>query len=159
MIAEPPLSHPTKLNPDCNFFFYSKNYNLPLNQNNYHLFTGYTHNPYNGVICNDIILATGVFSSKELWKLSKGTFTSLNFYKSHQPPLIRLKNWLFFLIASILDETNELIQANANSIKMENSTGAYYCNSYPLSAAPGIVSAVTDRAIGSSMVLSSGYSS
>lgn len=33
--------------------------------------TGYTHNPYNGVICNDIILATGVFSSKELWKLSK----------------------------------------------------------------------------------------
>ncbi|XP_037925626.1 nuclear factor 1 X-type isoform X2 [Hermetia illucens] len=79
---------------------------------------GYTHNPYNGVICNDIILAT----------------------------------------ASILDETNELIQANANSIKMENSTGAYYCNSYPLSAAPGIVSAVTDRAIGSSMVLSSGYS-
>lgn len=34
---------------------------------------GYMHNPYNGVICNDIILATGVFSSKELWKLSKGT--------------------------------------------------------------------------------------
>lgn len=33
---------------------------------------GYLHNPYNGVICNDIILATGVFSSKELWKLSKG---------------------------------------------------------------------------------------
>lgn len=32
----------------------------------------YTHNPYNGVVCNDIILATGVFSSKELWKLSKG---------------------------------------------------------------------------------------
>lgn len=32
----------------------------------------YAHNPYNGVVCNDIILATGVFSSKELWKLSKG---------------------------------------------------------------------------------------
>lgn len=31
----------------------------------------YAHNPYNGVICNDIILATGVFSSKELWRLSK----------------------------------------------------------------------------------------
>lgn len=30
------------------------------------------HNPYNGVMCNDIILATGVFSSKELWELSKG---------------------------------------------------------------------------------------
>jgi hypothetical protein len=33
---------------------------------------GYTHNPYNGVVCNDTILATGVFSSKELWRLSKG---------------------------------------------------------------------------------------
>lgn len=39
--------------------------------------TGYTHNPYNGVICNDIILATGVFSSKELWKLSKCKFSSM----------------------------------------------------------------------------------
>ena len=35
------------------------------------LSTGYTHNPYNGVIYNDTILATGVFSSKELWRLSK----------------------------------------------------------------------------------------
>lgn len=34
--------------------------------------SGYTHNPYNGVVCNDTILATGVFSSKELWRLSKG---------------------------------------------------------------------------------------
>lgn len=34
----------------------------------------YAHNPYNGVVCNDIILATGVFSSKELWKLSKGLY-------------------------------------------------------------------------------------
>jgi len=34
--------------------------------------TGY-HELYNGVICNDTILATGVFSSKELWMLSKGT--------------------------------------------------------------------------------------
>lgn len=33
---------------------------------------GYSHNPYNGVVCNDNILATGVFSSKELWRLSKG---------------------------------------------------------------------------------------
>jgi nuclear factor I len=32
----------------------------------------FAHNPYNGVVYNDIILATGVFSSKELWKLSKG---------------------------------------------------------------------------------------
>lgn len=34
---------------------------------------GGNHNPYNGVVCNDTILATGVFSSKELWKLSKGS--------------------------------------------------------------------------------------
>lgn len=35
----------------------------------------YAHNPYNGVVYNDIILATGVFSSKELWKMSKGKNT------------------------------------------------------------------------------------
>ena len=33
---------------------------------------GLPHNPYNGVMCNDTITATGVFSSKELWKFSKG---------------------------------------------------------------------------------------
>ena len=33
---------------------------------------GYPHNPYNGVICNDTITATGVFSSKQLWRLAKG---------------------------------------------------------------------------------------
>ena len=40
---------------------------------------GYTHNPYNGVIYNDTILATGVFSSKELWRLSKSK--SLVFFR------------------------------------------------------------------------------
>lgn len=39
--------------------------------------TGY-HELYNGVVCNDTILATGVFSSKELWMLSKGTTRSLS---------------------------------------------------------------------------------
>ena len=34
--------------------------------------SGYQHNPYNGVICNDTITATGVFASKELWRLAKG---------------------------------------------------------------------------------------
>ena len=34
--------------------------------------SGFPHNPYNGVMCNDTITATGVFSSKELWKFSKG---------------------------------------------------------------------------------------
>ena len=33
---------------------------------------GYPHNPYNGVICNDVIAASGVFTTKELWKYSKG---------------------------------------------------------------------------------------
>jgi hypothetical protein len=39
----------------------------------------YAHNPYNGVVYNDIILATGVFSSKELWKLSKGSADAGNY--------------------------------------------------------------------------------
>ena len=37
-------------------------------------FPGYPHNPYNGVVCNDTITATGVFSSKQLWRLAKGTY-------------------------------------------------------------------------------------
>ncbi|XP_037038483.1 nuclear factor 1 X-type isoform X3 [Bradysia coprophila] len=88
---------------------------------------GYTHNPYNGVVCNDIILATGCFSSKELWKLSK---------------------------ASILDESGDM-QSNSGTIKMENAGSAYYCNSYPLtSASSGII---TDRPTVGSMVVSSNY--
>ncbi|XP_044741746.1 nuclear factor 1 X-type isoform X2 [Chrysoperla carnea] len=61
------------------------------------------YNPYNGVICNEIILATGVFGSAELWKLSK---------------------------PSILYDVNESQQTNSqpNSIKTEQSS--YYCNSY-----------------------------
>ncbi|XP_066997225.1 nuclear factor 1 X-type isoform X2 [Anabrus simplex] len=61
---------------------------------------GYTHNPYNGVVCNDTILATGVFSSKELWRLSK---------------------------ASIMLGPNGM-QPPVNVIKLENPS--YYCNSY-----------------------------
>lgn len=61
---------------------------------------GYTHNPYNGVVVNEIIVATGVFSSEELWKLSK---------------------------SSIL---NELVDSHpsANSVKLEHPS--YYCNSF-----------------------------
>jgi len=62
---------------------------------------GYTHNPYNGVIYNDTILATGVFSSKELWRLSK--------------------------TASIMQGSNGL-QPTLNAIKIE--APSYYCNSY-----------------------------
>ncbi|XP_059469815.1 nuclear factor 1 X-type isoform X10 [Neocloeon triangulifer] len=62
---------------------------------------GYSHNPYNGVVCNDIILATGVFSSKELWRLAK---------------------------ASIMQGPNGM-QPPVSAIKLEN-PGGYYCNSY-----------------------------
>ncbi|KAK4871717.1 hypothetical protein RN001_015841 [Aquatica leii] len=46
---------------------------------------GYTHNPYNGVVCNEIIMATGVFSSKELWRLSKEPQPSINSVKVEHP--------------------------------------------------------------------------
>uniref|UniRef100_A0A8D8X2D3 Nuclear factor 1 n=1 Tax=Cacopsylla melanoneura TaxID=428564 RepID=A0A8D8X2D3_9HEMI len=62
---------------------------------------GFSHNPYNGVVCNDTILATGVFSSKELWRLSK---------------------------ASIVHNPNSLNQPPVNVIKIENP--GYYCSSY-----------------------------
>ncbi|BES90693.1 Mesencephalic astrocyte-derived neurotrophic factor homolog [Nesidiocoris tenuis] len=64
------------------------------------LLLGYAHNPYNGVVCNDTILATGVFSSKELWRLSK---------------------------ASIVQNCNGM-QPPINVIKIENP--GYYCSSY-----------------------------
>lgn len=59
--------------------------------------------------------------------------------------------------ASIIDEIHDGIQPNTNTIKMESSSASYYCNTYPISSAPGIVS-VTDRTPPSSMVVSSGYS-
>lgn len=63
-------------------------------------YRGYPHNPYNGVVCNNTILATGVFSSKELWRLSK---------------------------ASIIHGPNGMAPP-VSSIKMENP--GYYCSSY-----------------------------
>jgi len=63
---------------------------------------GFPHNPYNGVICNDVIAASGVFTTKELWKYSKGK-------------------------ASIMAGGSHM-QSGFNSIKLENP--AYYCNSY-----------------------------
>ncbi|XP_043069308.1 nuclear factor 1 X-type isoform X2 [Drosophila bipectinata] len=64
------------------------------------------HNPYNGVMCNDIILATGVFSSKELWELSK---------------------------ESILDEMNDG-GLDSSLIKRESVGAAYDCNTYQLNS-------------------------
>merc|ERR1719347_2158297 len=61
---------------------------------------GFPHNPYNGVICNDVIAASGVFTTKELWKFAKSSIMAGG---SH-------------------------MQGGFNSIKLENP--AYYCNSY-----------------------------
>jgi len=62
---------------------------------------GFPHNPYNGVVCNDTITATGVFSSKELWKFSKD---------------------------SVLSGGGLSSGIGLNSIKLESP--AYYCTSY-----------------------------
>lgn len=115
---------------------YTINNNSPSNNNKKEeerKHKAYSHNPYNGVVYNDIILATGVFSSKELWKMSKGESEELN-------PL-ELTNRNCFP-ASILQDTSEnTMGSNASSssngstnnitsnIKIEN-PNTYYCNSY-----------------------------
>ena len=38
------------------------------------IIAGFPHNPYNGVICNDVVAASGVFTTKELWKFAKCEF-------------------------------------------------------------------------------------
>ncbi|XP_051175160.1 nuclear factor 1 X-type isoform X10 [Leptopilina boulardi] len=71
------------------------------------------HELYNGVVCNDTILATGVFSSKELWMLSK--------------------DCMCLVSASILHDLSDM-QPQINAIKIEHPP--YYCSSYtPPSAA------------------------
>ncbi|XP_037732072.1 nuclear factor 1 C-type isoform X1 [Drosophila subpulchrella] len=70
-------------------------------------------NPYNGVVCNDIILATGVFSSQELWNLSKDL---------------------------ILDEVNDS-NLNSNLIKRENVGAAYECSTYQINTESSISAA------------------
>lgn len=54
---------------------YHRNNNDPVNRKDDMKNEDISQNPYNGVVCNDIILATGVFSSQELWTLSKGNDT------------------------------------------------------------------------------------
>ncbi|XP_026472637.1 nuclear factor 1 A-type isoform X2 [Ctenocephalides felis] len=108
----------------------------------------YAHNPYNGVICNDIILATGVFSSRELWKLSK---------------------------ASILQDTSGEMQSiklehggggAGGGGSGVVSSGAYYCNSYsspvsvsvPAPSTPGAPSPQDRLPQSAAIVVSGGYS-
>jgi len=73
---------------------------------------GFPHNPYNGVMCNDTITATGVFSSKELWKFSKD---------------------------SVLSGGGLSSGIGLSSIKLESP--AYYCTSYtPPCSDPSLIS-------------------
>jgi len=75
---------------------------------------GFPHNPYNGVVCNDTITATGVFSSKELWKFSKGK-------------------------DSVLSGAGLSSGIGLSSIKLESP--AYYCTSYtPPCSDPSLIS-------------------
>ncbi|XP_044764952.1 nuclear factor 1 C-type isoform X1 [Coccinella septempunctata] len=98
---------------------------------------GYTHNPYNGVIVNEIIIATGVFSSEELWKLSK---------------------------SSILHELSDP-QPNVNSVKLEHPS--YYSNNYsegpvvdrPTSVDAMVVSAAYSMSQNTTLVSSSSQAS
>ncbi|XP_043245614.1 nuclear factor 1 X-type-like isoform X18 [Amphibalanus amphitrite] len=62
----------------------------------------YNHNPYTGVLPNDTVMTTGVFSSAELWRLSKGSIVS----------------------------PNGISPATLTTIKVENSSVNYYCSSY-----------------------------
>ncbi|XP_070494567.1 nuclear factor 1 X-type isoform X2 [Chironomus tepperi] len=93
----------------------------------------YAHNPYNGVVYNDIILATGVFSSKELWKLSKAS-------------ILQDTSDQNILQTSTSNSSNGSSANNPNtgSIKIENSN-SYYCNSYssPLQGSTPAISAIT----------------
>lgn len=99
---------------------------------------GYPHNPYNGVICNDTITATGVFSSKELWKYSKERSSDRPWY--HVSASILAGN------GSVGGGSN--ISSNINTIKLESPTGYSYCNSYTPPQDPSLIS-------GSSYVLTS----
>ncbi|XP_037087680.1 nuclear factor 1 C-type-like isoform X7 [Pollicipes pollicipes] len=62
----------------------------------------YNHNPYTGVLPNDTVMTTGVFSSSELWRLSRGSIVS----------------------------PNGISPATLTTIKVENSSVNYYCSSY-----------------------------
>lgn len=118
------------------------------------LIIGYNQNPYNGVVCNDIILATGVFSSRELWKLSKCKNQYTYFSSTHCTSFVFISSFsLKCNIASILEDSGDGNAPVTPLIKMEAAGGmcsgsasvaAYYCNSYPITTASGS-SAMPDR--------------
>ena len=92
---------------------------------------GFPHNPYNGVICNDVVAASGVFTTKELWKFAKCEFSiDINFSQS----ILKRKTSPCNVAASIMAGGSHM-QSTFNSIKLENP--GYYCNSYtPPGGAP-----------------------
>ena len=63
--------------------------------------SGYQHNPYNGVICNDTITATGVFASKELWRLAKGK-SGVDLEWTKIPPLFCLSLMVLYIFLLLL---------------------------------------------------------
>lgn len=54
---------------------------IPINPTSSSYFPGYPRNPYNDVICNDTIAASGVFTAKELCRLAKGKHEILLAFK------------------------------------------------------------------------------
>lgn len=92
--------------------------------------TGTTHNPFNGVICNDIILATGVFSSRELWFLSRPSILEEQDCTSTNP-ILYLNN------TTPNDQQQHDTNNNTgsghlllNTIKLEDGAGYYLPTSY-----------------------------
>ena len=92
---------------------------------------GFPHNPYNGVICNDVVAASGVFTTKELWKFAKCEFPK---FKTCSQSILKRKTSPCNVAASIMAGGSHM-QSTFNSIKLENP--GYYCNSYtPPGGAP-----------------------
>ncbi|XP_040563763.1 uncharacterized protein [Lepeophtheirus salmonis] len=71
---------------------------------------GYPRNPFNDVICNDTIAASGVFTAKELCRLSKASIMSGGGNGSHH------------------SGSSGSSSSAINGVKLEGS--GYYCNSY-----------------------------
>ena len=94
---------------------------------------GFPHNPYNGVICNDVVAASGVFTTKELWKFAKCEFQRERKPVSHF--ILRGRKTSPCNVAASIMAGGSHMQSTFNSIKLENP--GYYCNSYtPPGGAP-----------------------
>lgn len=86
--------------------------------------SGYQHNPYNGVICNDTITATGVFASKELWRLAKGK-SGVDLEWTKIPPFSVSLSW-FYIYSSSCSFPELIVDAIAFNCAIVRSTVATY---------------------------------